>query len=154
MLNNTHLVAILATAVSSTCTDPNPGPSTPPNLDSCMIEDGDTQVVDTGDGIAIEGNARIEADTLIVPVGYSGGCEAHEFSLCWPDQSFREQEPVEVGLAVFHNANGDICEAYITEDISLNLRPLRDSYVDAYNRPSGSIVIQLAGTEEPLTYSF
>ena len=49
----------------------------PEPFSNCNSEDGfDTEVTDP----------YIAGEQLMVPVGHSGGCEAHIFSLCWdPD---------------------------------------------------------------------
>jgi hypothetical protein len=67
--------------------------------------------------------AFVDGDSLRLMVSYSGGCQVHEFSL-WklPAQSV-ENPPVELLLA--HNANGDMCEAWITRWLSFSLAPLR-----------------------------
>ena len=45
---------------------------------------------DEGDGLEFEEGGYIEGDKLFLNVGYGGGCEEHEFTLCWPSQSFME----------------------------------------------------------------
>lgn len=152
MMNPSKLMILSSIAALAGCTEPDPGTKTPTNFSDCLIDDGDAIALSTGDGYAIEGDAVIQGDTLKVLVGYSGGCEAHEFSICWPDQSFMESNPVQVGLALFHNANNDICEAYISEEIELDLTPLRVAYEDGYGASSGTILIRFNG--EQLTYDF
>jgi len=124
----------------------------PPPFSDCLIEDGDAIVPSTGDSYDIEDGAQIKGDTLHVTVGYGGGCEAHEFSICWPDASFLESDPVQANLTLFHNANGDSCEAYLSEEIELDLTPLRLAYEDSYGTSEGTIVINF--DEEQIPYTF
>lgn len=97
-------------------------------------------------------NVAISGDQLTLHVGYSGGCDTHSFSLCWPDESFMESSPVQVNLEIHHESNGDGCEAYLEEDISLDLSPLKAAYEAGYGTSTGTIVVHVAG--ETLEYVF
>ena len=108
-----------------------------PYLPVCQASDGDSFTVD---------DVTIEGDELVVGVGYSGGCETHDFTLCWPDQTFMESNPVQVALELFHDAHHDTCEAGIIEDRHFSLFPLRAAYADAYGAKKGTIVIHVAGS--------
>lgn len=108
---------------------------TPAPLSACAAVDGDPVDI-------IE--ARLVGDSLEVDVAYGGGCEAHEFVLCWPDQTFAESSPVQVGLELYHNANGDMCEAYFEETITLDLIPLQESYEQGYGGNGGEILVHFA----------
>lgn len=91
-------------------------------------------------------------DALTVSVAYSGGCEAHTFTTCWPDGSFMESEPVQASLELFHEDNGDACDAWLGEDVTVNLVPLKEAWQAAYAQSSGTIVVHLGG--ESITYAF
>ena len=106
---------------------------------------------DEGDGLEFEEGGYIEGDKLFLNVGYGGGCEEHEFTLCWPSQSFMESNPVQTGLEVLHDANDDMCDAYFFDTIEFDLTPLRDAYVDGYGG-GGTIIVHVGG--ESLEYSF
>ena len=106
---------------------------------------------DEGDGLEFEEGSYIEGDELFLTVGYGGGCEEHEFTLCWPSQTFMESAPVQVGLEVLHNANNDMCDAYFFDPISFDLTPLREAYVDGYGG-GGTILVNVGG--ESLEYTF
>ncbi len=95
----------------------------------------------------------INGDTLTLSVAYGGGCEEHDFGLCW-DSLFLESEPVQVNLALAHDGMGDACEAYIMEDLVLDLTPLKQAYQDAYQTDTGTITIHVDGLDGPITYSF
>lgn len=105
-------------------------------LPDCQADHGATTTIE---GISV-GN-----DELLVAVGYGGGCEDHVFTLCWPDQSFMESDPVQVTLELFHEDNDDACDMWIEEEISLDLAPLRQAWTEAYGSEHGSIVLHLGG---------
>ena len=99
-------------------------------------------------------NAAVLAeDTLQVSVSYSGGCRDHIFVL---DASgpFLETDPVQLWLDIAHDANSDPCEAWLTEDVSFLLDPLKVRYLEAYQQNAGTIVLQLEGLDDGLTYEF
>jgi hypothetical protein len=114
-----------------------------PYLPVCHTSDGDSF---TADSVAIEG------DELVVSLGYSGGCEEHDFTLCWPDQTFMESHPVQASLELFHDAHHDTCEAWITEERRFSLVPLRAAYAASYGTKVGTIVIHVAGSTVSWTF--
>lgn len=97
-------------------------------------------------------SAAVEADTLSVELSYAGGCEPHEFTLCWPDQAFMESEPVQAQLEVLHSGPFDMCEALITETVDFDLAPLRTAWEEAYGAGEGTILLHIEGLDA--TYSF
>lgn len=99
----------------------------------------------------------IENDTLILTVSYSGGCEAHDFTLV-TDGGFMESDPVQLVLTLTHDANDDPCEAYPTERYVFDLQPIRTLYQEAYRTDEGSIILLLRHLGDPgvvdLAYTF
>ncbi len=93
----------------------------------------------------------IEDDRLTLTVSYSGGCASHDFTLV-ADDEFRE-EPDSVYLEVFvaHNANGDSCEAYLTEAYDFYLEPIKVLYQKTYGEDTGTVVLE---TDLDLVYQF
>ena len=94
--------------------------------------------------------ASIEGDTLLLPVGYSGGCADHAFRACW-DGSFAESDPVQATLTIQHDANGDSCEAYLSETLAFDLSPLAEAHREAY--PGSDVVVDLGVAGESLRYA-
>ena len=86
--------------------------------------------------------ATIEADTLHINVSYSGGCETHQFTLV-AEPRFLESFPVQMRVSLAHNANGDTCEASLTEDYSFDLTPLKEIYQKGYRTDHGTIILRL-----------
>ena len=118
------------------------GDTVPEAFSDCRASDGDATEL---------GEPTVSGDTLSIDASYGGGCEAHEFQVCW-DQSFMESEPVQVRLEVWHDANGDSCEAYLSETLLFDLAPLKQAWQDAYQQESGTITI-LTGSGS-VDYSF
>lgn len=69
-------------------------------------------------------SAYVENDWLMMQVSYGGGCREHEFHLWRLPPNALDPPPVE--LALSHNANGDMCEAYLTRWLVFSLVPLRE----------------------------
>ena len=99
-------------------------------------------------------SATITGDTLNVSVSYSGGCEDHQFTLVVSD-GFLESFPVQLHASIAHNANGDTCEAYPTENYRFNLTPIKTLYQNAYRQEAGTIILRLKDAPDgELVYEF
>ncbi len=98
-------------------------------------------------------NATIMDDTLAVSVSYSGGCKNHQFTLV-TSASFLESFPVQLSAYIVHDANGDTCEAWPTEDYHFDLTPIKTLYQKSYRQKAGTIVLRLKDTPEELVYEF
>ena len=98
--------------------------------------------------------ATVEDGTLRVNVSYSGGCETHAFTLV-AEERFLESFPVQLRVSLAHNANGDTCEAFITEEHVFDLVPIKEVYQKAYRTDAGTIVLRLKDAPpSDLTYEF
>ena len=98
--------------------------------------------------------AAVKGDTLAVSVSYSGGCRTHRFTLV-AGEAFMESDPVQLAVAIAHDADGDPCEAYPTEDYHFILDPIKARYKAAYGPGAGTIVLGLAHAQGgPLVYQF
>ena len=99
-------------------------------------------------------DATVTDDTLLISVSYSGGCKNHQFTLVASD-SFLESSPVQLSVDIVHNANGDICEAWPTENYHFDLTPIKMLYQDAYRQEAGTIVLRLKDAPDgELIYEF
>ena len=92
--------------------------------------------------------ARIEGDVLTVVVGYSGGCEAHQFALLASLAATRSIPP-QHRLKLLHQGNGDGCEAYLTSALRFDLTPFRGLYPEL-----AGVAFYLEGVEDVLDYVF
>ena len=93
-------------------------------------------------------DARVEGDILTLVVGYSGGCEVHQFTLLVSLAATRSIPP-QHGLKLVHESNGDACEAFITSELHFDLSPLKSRYSDL-----GGVAFRLEGVEGFLNYVF
>jgi len=99
-------------------------------------------------------SATITDDILNISVSYSGGCEDHQFTLV-ASNAFLESFPVQLHTAIAHNANGDTCEAYPTENYRFDLTPIKTMYQVAYRQEAGTIIFRLKDAPEgELIYEF
>ena len=89
-----------------------------------------------------------------INVSYSGGCSAHEFNLIWNGTiSSSSDNSAKLDFIIQHNANGDNCEAWITEEITIDLTDLSDSIyfpdvvIDVYNGGSSDDSLNYGGDD-------
>lgn len=78
-------------------------------------------------------SASIHEDLLMLEVSYGGGCERHDFSLCYEprlDASGSPDDPIVGQLRLNHNANNDPCEAEESYIVHFDLQPYAE-YVKA-----------------------
>lgn len=101
-------------------------------------------------------SATIADSTLTVSVSYSGGCRKHQFTLILWDAA-KMSDPVQLGVSIVHNANGDPCEAYPTEAYHFDLTPIKTKYQTTHQRKIGKVLLKLEGAPEDtpeLIYEF
>ncbi len=99
-------------------------------------------------------SATITEDTLNISVSYSGGCETHQFTLV-VSETFLESFPVQLHAFLAHNANGDTCEAYPTDNYRFDLTPIKTMYQEAYRQEAGTIILRLKDAPDgELVYEF
>ena len=106
------------------------------------------------DEFALNTASIINGDTLTINVSYGGGCEIHEMTLV-VSESFLESFPVQLHVSLVHNANGDTCAAWLTEDHNFDLTPIKTMYQEAYQQEAGTIILRLKDApDEELIYEF
>ena len=89
-------------------------PTPPDPLSDCSARD------------AIDVEALSVSDTMLhVDYGHGGGCETHQYSICW-DGSVSESEPPQARLVLWHDDGGDTCEALLSGTYSVDLQPILD----------------------------
>ncbi|HEY5927085.1 MAG TPA: hypothetical protein VIV11_35600 [Kofleriaceae bacterium] len=87
-------------------------------------------------------NGRLSGNRLLVDVQYGGGCAEHTFKVCW-DGIFLESFPVQTGLTLHHDGNGDLCEALPVTPLSIDLTTLGSAYKSMYQTTTGEALISL-----------
>lgn len=81
-------------------------------------------------------------DTLVATLSYGGGCETHRFTLV-AASAFLESDPVQLDVAIAHDANDDPCEAWLTKEYGFVLTPIKARYHASYGTGAGTIVLRL-----------
>lgn len=107
----------------------------------------------TSDPYTFAGRAFTRGDALYVTVQYGGGCARHQFSL-HASHVFMESNPVQAGLAIRHNANGDMCRALLTRDLRFDLTRLKHAWQKSYQQRHGTIILVLRGYPARIRYDF
>lgn len=74
------------------------------------------------DGFTLGSQMLLDVETRIlrVSVSYGGGCEDHEFVACW-NGAISKSNPATLTLDLRHDANNDLCDAFITRDLFIEL---------------------------------
>ena len=109
---------------------------------------------DWGDDPYVVNSAAIDGDQLTIEVSYGGGCRRHAFTLVI-SESFRESDPVQLPAVLAHNANGDACEAWLTESHVFDLDLVRTRYRQFYGSGPGRVVLSIEGVPGgDLVYEF
>lgn len=102
-------------------------------------------------------DAKLDAPFLDVTVRYGGGCARHDFDLIVAS-GWMESQPVQIDVALAHDAHDDPCDALPTETVRFDLTPLREDYAASYGSGSGAMVIHLepasGGSRTTVAWSF
>lgn len=86
--------------------------------------------------------ARAEGGILEVDAQWAGGCTHHDVdAVAWT--GWMESHPVQVGLALSHDAHGDACKALVRRTLQFDLEPLRRAYAKAYGDAPGTLVLRV-----------
>ena len=102
-------------------------------------------------------SVSVRADMLTLWVAYGGGCQKHEFKL-FGSSNFLESYPAQADVFLSHDANNDLCKAYIRDSVRFDLTPLKKTYQSFYGtRGPIRLRIHEPGKQEPflpLVYDF
>lgn len=113
--------------------------SRPPAQDRVIIVDAfasDTPM----DAVDVD-SAWVANDSLYLEVGYSGGCADHDFRLYGMSTlSPLTIFPPEGAVLLSHDANGDECEAYLTEQFSFGITALLDAWGQDATGPVNAMI--------------
>ncbi len=103
-------------------------------------------------------SASIEKDELLVSVSYGGGCANHFIEL-YSYTGILKSNPPQMNLVLSHNANNDMCEAYITKNFRFDLNAIK-KYLGAQVGGTGTVILNIAGTDgkpikpSPVAYKY
>jgi hypothetical protein len=90
-------------------------------------------------------DASIVGDSLTMLVAFGGGCKTHDFKVI-SNGAMMKSMPPQVNVILSHNAHEDMCEALLTQDVTVSLEPLKQQAI------SGGVVIHVKGFEKSLMY--
>lgn len=131
-MNKVFSLMLLA-AVTISCTEQEPAADSQQTA-SVLLKPGINDFVDlmedslrinpaiAGDFYNLEG-IRYNNGKLIVSVGYSGGCKNHTFEVQGKVSPVLTNPP-KADIVIVHDAHDDSCEAYLREDIEVDLTAL------------------------------
>lgn len=88
-------------------------------------------------------DARVDAGILELDVTYGGGCAEHHLDAV-AHTGWMESNPVQVGVALAHDARGDTCKALVQGRLRFDLEPLREAYAAAYGQGSATLILNIA----------
>lgn len=97
-------------------------------------------------------SAVVKGDTLELWANYGGGCRAQSFLLL-SDAAWMESYPVQVGVRLARDAQGDHCKALLSRMLRFDLAPLKAAYNEAYQTSTGILRLNLRGFSS-VTYSW
>ncbi|WP_420636241.1 hypothetical protein [Candidatus Palauibacter sp.] len=121
------------------------------------VPEGNVVVADgrnRGDDPYVVNSAAVDGHGLTIEVSYAGGCRRHDFTLVI-SKTFLESDPVQLPAVLAHEANGDSCEAWITESLVFDLALVRTRYQQFYGSGSGTVVLRVTGVSGgDLVYEF
>ena len=104
------------------------------------------------DQVTIQG-FTIRGDSLELAVTFGGGCRDHAFVLL-SDAAWMESYPVQVGVKLAHDANGDNCKALLSRVLRFDLSPLKAAYSASYQATSGIMKLNIRGTSASPVYTW
>ena len=144
----TSVALLLGLLAASGCRESPFEPDMPES--NVVVADGH----DYGEDPYVVNSAAIDGDRLTISVSYAGGCRNHIFTLVI-SKSFRESDPVQLPAVLAHDANGDPCEAYLTESRVFDLALVRTRYRQFYGPGPGKVILRIAGVPgDDLLYQF
>lgn len=99
-------------------------------------------------------SVSLDKNLLSFSLSYSGGCREHLINV-FAYTSFAKSIPPQINLHISHNANNDLCEAYITRKMQFDLSVIKN-FLIGYNNvyinifsPDGKLV-----EGSPLLYKY
>ncbi len=122
------LSLLAATVLASSCRSPVDVTA----ADSTSAHRFDPAVIDS---------ASMQGNVLVLHLSHGGGCGNHEFALL-SSGAFLESNPVQVPMALAHNANGDLCRALLSTTQRFNLAVLRLQFLTSYPQ-GGPAILQI-----------
>lgn len=126
MMSRMFIAGFLFIAIIITCSrdksPTQPSPSLYPSVNIITdFEKFDRPAVEK-DPFHID-SVYVNGDLLHVFVSYGGGCQEHDFSL-YSTNGIYLSLPPQGDVYLGHDGHGDMCEAYLSEELIFDLTPL------------------------------
>lgn len=113
-------------------------PVIPEDHQIILVDDiNDLEFADDPAGIY---EAELIGDNLRLKITYSGGCEYHYFAI-FGSRAILLSNPPMMDIYLSHNANDDMCEAALSENILFDLTPLKNELQQ--NLGTGTIQLRI-----------
>ncbi len=91
---------------------------------------------------------------LVLELSYGGGCKPHDFTLVVP-RALGNPPPAQLEVSLSHDANGDRCEAWLTNAYRFDLTIIGQHFEDTFGGWYGSVALGLGGLPaDSLIYDF
>lgn len=90
-------------------------------------------------------NIALNQNILTINLNYSGGCEAHEFTLIGL-KAIGKTLPPKRSIMLFHQGNNDSCRELISEELQFDIN-------DFGYRKGEEIILELANWPTPINYT-
>lgn len=102
-------------------------------------------------------NVSIDGSFLNFSVSYSGGCKDHFINL-YSYSGILKSNPPQLNLVLSHNANSDMCKAYITKNFLFDLNTVKNYLLQS--EITDKVILNIIGTDgnlikqSPITLKF
>lgn len=97
---------------------------------------------------------KLKGDVLQLDVSYGGGCEDHFFT-AYSTGKFDDASPVNIDLFISHDANNDSCEAYLSEQLEIDLSTIKEAFLVTYPDAESRVMnIRIKNQKMMITYQF
>ncbi len=94
-----------------------------------LIDGSNTSVINKD--ILNINSVSIDKNIISFNLSYSGGCEDHKLGL-YALKEIEKSNPAQVTLLLSHDANKDMCEAYITQNALFDLTELKNYLINTH----------------------
>jgi hypothetical protein len=93
-------------------------------------------------------DAKLTGNTLMLSIGYTGGCAKHTFDLVGSEMISKSLPPIR-SVSLIHNSTDESCKREIFDTLYFDITNL------AYKKELGSVIkLNLNGWKEQLVYTY
>lgn len=93
-------------------------------------------------------DVKLIGNTLVLSIGYTGGCATHKFDLVGSEMISKSLPPIR-SINLIHSANDEACKREMYDTLYFDITNL------AYKKEVGSVIkLNLNGWKEQLVYTY